>query len=250
MSASRAILVTGGSRGIGRAVALLAGQRGWSVLVNYASDERAASNTVRDVEVAGGRALAVRGDVRLEHEVVALFDAAEQAFGKLTGVVNNAGIVAPSSKLADMDAARLERMFGINVLGAFLVARETARRLSRDRGGIGGSLVNVSSAASRLGSPHEFVDYAASKGAIDTMTLGLAKELGPAGVRVNAVRPGLIHTDIHASGGDAGRADRLGKTCPLGRAGMPDEVAQAIVWLLDDASSYVTGALLDVTGGR
>jgi NAD(P)-dependent dehydrogenase (short-subunit alcohol dehydrogenase family) len=199
---------------------------------------------------SGGIACAIKGDVAVEEDVLRMFDAAEAAIGRLNGIVINAGIVAPALKLADMEASRLRKMFEVNVLGAYLCARESARRLSQDRGGGGGSIVLVSSAASRLGSPFEYVDYAGSKAAIDTLTIGLAKELGPQGVRVNAVRPGLIETDIHASGGQPDRAERLGATTPLGRAGLPSEVAEAIVWLLSDQASYTTGALLDVAGGR
>ncbi len=246
----KVVLITGASRGIGRAAALLAGERGWAVGVNYARDEAAARDTADAVRAAGGDACLVRGDVAVEADVIAMFDAVEAAFGRLDALVNNAGIVAPSLPLAEMSAERLARMFDVNVLGAYLCAREAARRLSTDRGGPGGAIVNVSSIASRLGSPNEYVDYAGSKGAVDTLTLGLAKELGPRGVRVNAVRPGLIDTEIHASGGQPGRAERLGAQTPLGRAGTAREVAEAIVWLLDDAASYVTGTLVDVGGGR
>ena len=247
---SKAVLITGASRGIGRAAARLAGRRGWSVGVNYAGNAAAAAEAVAEVEAAGGRALAVRGDVSVEAEVIAMFDAAQRAFGPLDGFVNNAGVLGPSMPLADMDAERMKRIFDVNVYGAYLCAREAARRLSISRGGRGGSIVNISSAAARLGSPLEYVDYAGSKGAIDTMTIGLAKELGPEGVRVNAIRPGLIETDIHASGGRPDRAVTLGVTTPMGRAGTADEVAEAIVWLLGDAASYVSGAILDVSGGR
>ncbi|MFM0248592.1 SDR family oxidoreductase [Paraburkholderia sediminicola] len=247
---TKTILITGGGRGIGRATARLLGARGWSVGVNYAQNLAAAQETVAEVERAGGHAVPIAGDVASEADVIAMFDTLQQKFGRLDALVNNAGIVAPSSQLADMDFARLKRMFDVNVLGAFLCAREAARRMSTTRGGAGGVIVNISSAAARLGSPNEYVDYASSKGAVDTMTIGLAKELGPQGVRVNAVRPGLIDTDIHASGGKPERAAQLGATTPLGRPGSADEVAESIVWLLSDAASYVTGALLDVTGGR
>jgi NAD(P)-dependent dehydrogenase (short-subunit alcohol dehydrogenase family) len=244
------VLITGGSRGIGRATALLCGTNGWSVGVNYLRDTQAAADTVAAVTAAGGRAQGFQGDIVVEADVIAMFDQVEQAFGKLDGVVINAGIVAPSLQLADMSAERLRRMFDVNVFGAYLCARECARRMSTERGGAGGSVVLVSSAASRLGSPFEFVDYAGSKGAIDTLAIGLAKELGKQGVRVNGVRPGLIDTEIHASAGQPDRALRLGAAAPLGRAGRAEEVAAAIVWLLSDAASYTTGALLDVAGGR
>ncbi|CBJ37081.1 putative oxidoreductase (YgfF) [Ralstonia solanacearum CMR15] len=247
---SKTIVITGGSRGIGRATAVLCARRGWSVAILYRGNRQAADETVGLVEQAGGRVLAVQGDVSSEADVMALFAAAQDRFGALHGVVNNAGIVAPAQDVADMSAQRLRAMFETNVLGAFLVAREAARRLSTARGGAGGSLVNVSSAAARLGAPHEYVDYAASKGAVDTMTLGLARELGREGVRVNAVRPGLIDTEIHASGGQPDRAQRLGAATPMGRPGTAAEVAETIVWLLSDAASYVTGALLDCSGGR
>jgi NAD(P)-dependent dehydrogenase (short-subunit alcohol dehydrogenase family) len=246
----KTILITGGSRGIGRETAILAACKGWSVGINYIGNEEAAEETVAAVRQAGGRAVLVKGDVAAEADVIAMFEATEKALGRLSGVVINAGIVAPSLTLAEMSAERLRRVFEVNVLGAYLCAREGARRLARGRGGEGGSIVLVSSAAARLGAPFEYVDYAGSKGAVDTLTIGLAKELGGQGVRVNAVRPGLIETDIHASAGQPDRAWRIGATTPLGRPGRAGEVAEAILWLLDDASSYVTGALLDVSGGR
>jgi NAD(P)-dependent dehydrogenase (short-subunit alcohol dehydrogenase family) len=245
----KTILITGASRGIGRAAALLAGRQGWSVAVNYLADEAAADGVVTAITAAGGKAIAVRGDVSIESDVIPMFDAAA-ALGRLDGVVVNAGIVAPSLPLAEMSVDRLRRVFDVNILGAYLCARESARRLARSRGGAGGSVVLVSSVAVRLGSPFEYVDYAGSKAAVDTLAIGLAKELAPEGVRVNSVRPGLIETEIHASGGQPDRARRLGAGTPLGRPGQPEEVAEAIVWLLSDAASYVTGAILDVSGGR
>jgi NAD(P)-dependent dehydrogenase (short-subunit alcohol dehydrogenase family) len=246
----KTILVTGGTRGIGRATALKCARQGWSVALNYVNNQYAADETVREVRAAGGHAITLQGDVAVEGDVISMFREAESKLGRLDGVVINAGIVAPSLPLADMDSARLKRMFDVNVYGAYLCARESARRLSKDRGGGGGAIVLISSAASRLGSPFEYVDYAGSKGAIDTLTIGLAKELAQQGVRVNAVRPGLIETDIHAGGGQPDRARRLGASTPMGRAGRPEEVAEAIVWLLGDGASYTTGAILDVAGGR
>ena len=246
----KTVLVTGGSRGIGRETAMLAAGKGWSVGINYVGNDAAAEETATAVRQAGGRAVLVKGDVAVEADVTAMFDATEKAFGRLSGVVINAGIVAPALPLAEMSAERLKRVFEVNVLGAYLCARESARRLAREQGGDGGSIVLLSSAAARLGAPFEYVDYAGSKGAIDTLAIGLAKELGGQGVRVNAVRPGLIETDIHASGGQPDRAWRIGATSPLGRPGRASEVAEAILWLLSDASSYVTGALIDVSGGR
>jgi NAD(P)-dependent dehydrogenase (short-subunit alcohol dehydrogenase family) len=247
---SKALLITGGSRGIGRATALLAARRGWSVGVNYRVDAEAADSVVRDIAKGGGRAVALEGDVANEADVVAMFEQATNALGPLTGVVANAGIVAPSARLVDMSAERMRRVFEVNVLGAYLTAREAARRMSESAGGAGGSIVLMSSAAARLGSPNLYVDYAGSKGAIDTLTIGLSRELGPEGVRVNAIRPGLIETEIHASGGEPDRARTLGRSSPLGRPGKAEEIAEAAVWLLSDAASYVTGAILDVTGGR
>jgi NAD(P)-dependent dehydrogenase (short-subunit alcohol dehydrogenase family) len=246
----KTILITGASRGIGRATAILCGARGWSVGINYVQNSVAAQEAARAVKAAGGKAATSRGDVTVEADVLSMFDAIEATLGRLDGVVINAGTVAPALQLADMTSERLRRVFEVNVYGAYLCARESARRLSRKRGGSGGSIVLVSSAASRLGSPFEYVDYAGSKGALDTLTIGLAKELGSQGVRVNAVRPGLIETELHASGGQPDRAERLGITTPMGRAGRTDEVAEAIVWFLSDAASYATGAILDIAGGR
>ncbi len=246
----KTMLITGGSRGIGRATALLAGSKGWRVAINYIGNEAAAQDTVAAVLACGGRAIAVRGDVAAKGDVVSMFGATRAEFGVLDGVVINAGVVAPSMPLIDMSADRMKRMFDVNVLGAYLCAREAVRGLSTSRGGKGGSIVLVSSAAARLGAPSEYVDYAGSKAALDTLAFGLSKEVGREGVRVNAVRPGIIHTEIHASGGQPDRAGRFGATTPLGRAGRPEEVAEAILWLLSDASSYTTGAILDVTGGR
>lgn len=247
---SNPVLITGASRGIGRAAALLAAERGWPVAINYRTDARAAAETAAEAQRRGVRAVTVQGDVSVEAEVVAMFDRATADLGPLRGVVINAGIVAPAMRLMDMDAERLRRMFDVNVLGAYLCAREAARALARSRGGAGGSVVLVSSIAARLGSPGEYVDYAGSKAALDTLAVGLAKELGPEGVRVNSIRPGLIETEIHASSGDPERARRLGRGSPLGRAGNAEEVAEAILWLLSDAASYVTGSVLDVAGGR
>jgi len=247
---SKTIVITGGSRGIGAATALLAGRRGWSVALSYVGNDKAAKESVAAVEAAGGRAIAVKGNAAAEGDVALLFDAAVKAFGPIDGVVNNAGVVASTSTLADMTYERIRGLIDVNVVGALLVAREAVRRMARSRGGRGGVLVNLSSAAARLGGTNQYVDYAASKGAIDTLTIGLSREVGGEGVRVNAVRPGLIETDLHASGGEPGRAQKLGVTTPLGRAGTAEEVGEAIVWLLSDAASYVTGAILDVSGGR
>lgn len=243
------MLVTGGSRGIGAAVCRLAAADGWQLVVNYAANAGAAEEVVAACNDVGAQAVAVQGDTSSEADVARLYDAAE-ALGPVTAVINNAGIVAPVSSVADMDADRIRRVLDVNVLGAFLVAREAARRMPLNKGGPGGAIVISSSAAARLGAPHEFVDYAASKGATDALTIGLAKELAPHGVRVNAVRPGLIETDIHASAGAPDRVERLMGGVPMGRAGSAEEVAKAILWLAGDGASYVTGSMVDVSGGR
>lgn len=244
------VLVTGGSRGIGAAAALRAAQRGWAVAVNYTRDQRAADTLVAHIRAEGGRALAIQADVADAAQVTALFERVDRDLPRLAGLVNNAGVVDQPARVDQMDTSRLERMFAINVFGSFHCAREAVRRMSTKYGGRGGAIVNLSSAAARLGAPGQYVDYAAAKGAIDTFTLGLAKEVATEGIRVNAVRPGIIETDIHASGGVPERARQMAPLVPMQRAGSADEVAQAIVWLLSDESSYTTGAVLDVTGGR
>jgi NAD(P)-dependent dehydrogenase (short-subunit alcohol dehydrogenase family) len=248
--ASGAMMVTGGGRGIGAATARLAAQRGYAVCLSYLRDRASAEAVVQEILDAGGRALAVGGDVADESDVVRLFRECDRALGPLTALVNNAGTVLRQSRVEAMDAARLQRMFATNVVGAFLCAREAIRRMSTKHGGKGGAIVNLSSGASRLGSPGEYVDYAASKGAIDTMTIGLAKELAADGIRVNCVRPGFVNTQIHAAGGEPNRIERLRDSIPMKRGGEPEEVARAILWLLSDEASYSTGAILDVTGGR
>jgi NAD(P)-dependent dehydrogenase (short-subunit alcohol dehydrogenase family) len=249
-AAAQVMLITGGGRGIGSATARLAGQRGYAVAVNYRNDAASAQSVVEAIEHAGGRAVAVRGDVARERDVIAMFDAATQALGPVTALVNNAGILEQQMRLDEMDAARFERVLATNVAGVLLCAREAVRRMSTRHGGRGGGIVNVSSVAARLGSPGEYIDYAASKGAVDSLTVGLAREVADEGIRVNAVRPGVIYTDIHASGGEPGRVDRVKSAVPLKRGGQPEEVARAIVWLLSEESSYCTGAFLDVSGGR
>lgn len=247
---SGVLMITGGGRGIGAATARLAAHRGYAVCINYLRDRDAAEAVVQEIAGRGGRAIAVPGDIALEKDVVRLFQECDRALGPLSALVNNAGIVDRQMRVEGMDAARLQRMFATNVVGAFLCAREAIRRMSTQHGGKGGAIVNISSGASRLGSPGEYVDYAASKGAIDTMTIGLAKELAGDGIRVNCVRPGFVHTDIHAAGGEPNRIERLRDGIPMKRGGQPEEVARAVLWLLSDEASYSTGAILDVTGGR
>jgi NAD(P)-dependent dehydrogenase (short-subunit alcohol dehydrogenase family) len=244
------LLVTGGSRGIGAAVALLAAARGYAVAVNYASNAKAADEVVRAIGSQGGRAIALQADVAREDDILAMFAAVDRQLGPLTALVNNAGVVDMTARVDEMSVARLKRMFDINVIGAIVCAREAVRRMSTKHGGAGGAIVNVSSAASRLGSPGQYVDYAAAKGAIDAFTLGLAKEVAGEGIRVNAVRPGLIETDIHASGGIPDRVRQLQHLVPMQRGGSPAEVAQAILWLLSPEASYTTMSLIDVSGGR
>ena len=243
-------IITGGSRGIGRATAIAVAVRGFKVVVGYASNKTAADEAVAAIEARNGKAIAVKCDVGKESDILKLFEAADK-FGTLGALVNNAGIVGKSGvRVDEMSAARIQEMMAINVTGSILCAREAVKRMSTRHGGKGGSIVNVSSIAAKLGSPGQYVDYAAAKGAIDVFTIGLSKEVGPEGIRVNAVRPGVIKTEIHASGGDPGRAERIGAGAPLGRAGEPEEIAHAILWLASDEAAYVSGAILDVGGGR
>lgn len=243
-------LITGGSRGIGAAVARQLGRTGHAVTVNYAGNHAAAEAVAADIEAAGGKAWICQADVADEAQVTAMFDGAVKALGPLDGLVNNAGVIEGSSTLAEMEADRIRRVLDVNVFGALICAREAVRRMSTASGGRGGVIVNTSSKAATLGAPNEFIDYAASKGAMDALTIGLSKEVATQGIRVNAVRPGLIDTDIHASAGDAGRVERLVGGVPMQRSGSAEEVAETICWLLSDAASYVTGAFIDVSGGR
>lgn len=247
---TKTVLITGGSRGIGAATALLAAREGYAVAVNYTSNSLAADEVVRQIRDSGGQAITVQADVANEAQVVAMFEKVDAKFGRLTALVNNAGVVDVNSRVDGITLARLQRMFEINVFGSFLCAREAVRRMSTRYGGAGGAIVNVSSAAARLGSPGSYVDYAAAKGAIDTFTLGLSKEVAAEGIRVNAVRPGIIETDIHASGGLPNRAKEIAPQLPMQRAGTANEVAESIIWLLSEKSSYTNGALLDIAGAR
>ena len=247
---TKVLIVTGASRGIGSATARLAAPRGFQVCVNYLRQREAAEKIVAAIRQNGGAAIAVQADVSKEADVVRLFDETTRQLGPITALVNNVGIVERQARLDQIDAARLQRIFSTNVFGAFLCAREAVRRMSTRYGGKGGAIVNVSSGAARIGSPNEYVDYAASKGAIDTLTLGLAKEVAEEKIRVNAVRPGHIYTELHADGGEPNRVDRVKSGVPMQRGGQPEEVANAILWLVSEEASYVTGAILDVTGGR
>lgn len=246
----KVMIITGGSRGIGAATAQLAAARGYAVCINYLHNRAAADALVASIEAAGGRALAVAGDVASESDVLRLFETVDATYGPITALVNNAGILGRQARVEEIDAARMNRILATNVTGSFLCAREAIKRMSTRHGGKGGAIVNLSSAAARLGSPGEYVDYAASKGAIDTMTIGMAKEVAAEGIRVNAVRPGIIYTDMHASGGEPGRVDRLKGGVPMQRGGSALEVAQAVLWLLSEEASYSTGTFIDVSGGR
>jgi NAD(P)-dependent dehydrogenase (short-subunit alcohol dehydrogenase family) len=244
------LLVTGASRGIGAATALLAARRGYAVAVNYAANAAAANAVVGEIRAAGGKAIAVQADVAREEQVLAMFGQVDAQLGRLTALVNNAGVVDMTARVEEMSVDRIKRMFDINVIGSIVCAREAVRRMSKRHGGSGGAIVNVSSAAARLGAPGQYVDYAAAKGAIDAFTIGLAKEVAGEGIRVNAVRPGLIETEIHASGGIPDRVQQLAHQVPMQRGGTADEVAEAIVWLLSPQASYTTMSLIDVSGGR
>lgn len=242
--------ITGGGRGIGRATALYLAGQGHSICIGYQHNEESANEVVANIHEMGGVALAVKADVSNEAEVIDAFLLIDNELGPITGLVNNAGILLPQASIEELDALRLTKIFATNVNGSFLCAREAIKRMSKRHGGQGGAIVNVSSAASRLGSPHEYLDYAASKGAIDTFTIGLSLEVADQGIRVNAVRPGFIYTDMHADGGEANRVDRIKDSLPMRRGGQPNEVAQAIAWLLSENASYVTGNFIDLAGGK
>lgn len=247
---NKILIVTGGSRGIGAATAKLAAAQGYQVCVNYLTNQQAADAVVADIRSAGGTAVAMQANLAVEAEIVELFQRVDQKLGPVTALVNNAGILEQQSGLLDMDERRLQRVFATNVVGPMLCAREAVKRMSTKLGGKGGAIVNVSSAAARLGAAGEYIDYAASKGALDTFTIGLSKEVAEQGIRVNAVRPGFIYTDIHASGGEPDRVDRVKNSIPMKRGGQPEEVAQAILWLLSEQASYATGTFIDLAGGR
>jgi NAD(P)-dependent dehydrogenase (short-subunit alcohol dehydrogenase family) len=246
----KVLIVTGGGRGIGAAIARLAATNNYAVCLSYLNNEITANEEVANIRKNGGEAVAFRANVAVENDVVHLFEQVDSTFGRVTALVNNAGILEKQSRVEDMDFNRISRVFSTNVIGSFLCAREAVRRMSTKHGGTGGAIVNVSSRASKLGSPNEYVDYASSKAAIDTFTLGLAKEVASEGIRVNAVSPGIIYTDIHASGGDPGRVDRMKDSIPMKRGGTPQEVAKAVLWLLSEDASYTTGSCIDVAGGR
>jgi NAD(P)-dependent dehydrogenase (short-subunit alcohol dehydrogenase family) len=248
--ADKIILITGGARGIGAACALLAAHKGYKVCVNYKSDAAAAASVVKAIEAAGAAAFSVQADVSDEAEVERMFASVDERFGPVDALINNAGILSRQMRVDEMDAARINRIMQTNVTGSFLCAREAVRRMSTRHGGRGGSIVNISSRAAVLGSAGEYVDYAASKAALDALTIGLSKEVANEGVRVNGVRPGLIHTEMHAAGGEPGRVDRLKASVPMARGGEPDEVARAALWLLSSEASFTTGSFVDVSGGR
>ena len=244
------MIVTGASRGIGAATAILAAERGYAVCVNYVRNRLRADEVVATIRKAGGRAIAIAADVAREHEILRMYETVDREFGRVNVLVNNAGVIETQARVEDVDAARLVRLFNVNVVGSFLCAREAIRRMSTKHGGTGGSIVNVSSVAARLGAPGEYVDYAATKGAIDTFTVGLAREVADEGIRVNSVRPGFIYTEIHAEGGEPGRVDRIKASLPMKRGGEAIEVARAILWLASDEASYSTGSILEVAGGH
>jgi len=246
----KVMIVTGGGRGIGAAIARLAATQGYAICISYLNDQKAAAEVVASIGAKGASAIAVRADVAVEKDVMGLFEQVDSSLGRVAALVNNAGILQRQARVEDMDSERITRVFATNVIGSFICSREAVRRMSTRHGGSGGAIVNISSRAARLGSPGEYVDYAASKAAVETLTIGLAREVAAEGIRVNAVAPGIITTDIHASGGEPGRVDRMKDGIPMKRGGTPDEVAGAVLWLLSDDASYSTGAIIDVAGGR